>query len=285
MHEYGVRDVERLLGLSRRTLWVLIDAGFVQPRRGARNTLRFSFQDLIVLRTAQALSAAKLSNRKINQSLRELRKQLPDALPLSGLRIDAVGQRVVVREGKTRWQAGSGQYLLAFEGDPETGSLSIIERPASSLEPSEDWFERALALEDRDVEAAVHAYEQAIAVDPGRIDARINLGRLLHEHRHLARAERAYRDALALDDEVALLWFNRYSAGRPGARRRSDSSVLIRIAPRTGYGRCPLQPLVAPPAGRPAARGPAAYGAVSAFGESLAVAEPIVSDRIRTVSE
>ena len=55
MQAYGVREVERLLGLSRNTILALVDAGFVTPARGARNAWRFSFQDLIVLRTAQAL--------------------------------------------------------------------------------------------------------------------------------------------------------------------------------------------------------------------------------------
>ena len=60
MHQYGVRDVEKLLRLPRSTIRALIEAGFVSPARGPRNAWLFSFQDLIVLRTAQALAAAKV---------------------------------------------------------------------------------------------------------------------------------------------------------------------------------------------------------------------------------
>ena len=42
----------------RAARFALVEAGFVTPGRGPRNSLRFSFQDLIVLRTAQALAAA-----------------------------------------------------------------------------------------------------------------------------------------------------------------------------------------------------------------------------------
>ena len=118
MQAYGVRDVERLLRLSRSTIRALVAAGFVTPARGARNAWRFSFQDLIVLRTAQALVDAKVPQRRITRSLRELRRHLPASMPLSGLAIGAVADRVVVREGGRRWQAESGQYLLAFDGDP-----------------------------------------------------------------------------------------------------------------------------------------------------------------------
>jgi len=118
MHPYGAGDIERLLNLSKGTLRALVNAGFVSPSRGPRHTWRFSFQDLIVLRTAQALVEANVPRRRITRSLKQLREYLPEAMPLSGLSIGAVGERVVVREGAARWQADTGQYLLAFEGDP-----------------------------------------------------------------------------------------------------------------------------------------------------------------------
>ena len=99
-------------------------------------------------------------------------------------RIGAVADRVVVREGGSRWQAESGQYLLEFDGDPADGSLSVIEREAA--EPPQ--AERARVVRPRarrwrrtDVDAALAAYERAIAADPAFLDAHINLGRLLHE--------------------------------------------------------------------------------------------------------
>jgi len=122
MHPYGVRDVERLLHLPRSTLRGLIRAGFVSPARGPRRSWLFSFQDLIVLRAAQALATAKVPPKRITRSLKELRRHLPDAMPLSGLAITAVGDRVVVKEGGGRWQADSGQYLLGLTAIPPTES-------------------------------------------------------------------------------------------------------------------------------------------------------------------
>ena len=209
MHPYGVRDVERLLHLPRSTIRSMVDAGFVSPARGPRNAWLFSFQDLIVLRTAQALVAAKVPSRRINRSVKELRRHLPDAMPLSGLSIGAVADRVVVKEGARRWQAESGQYLLAFEGDPAEGSLNVIERePSPSAAGVEDWFASAVALEPGDARAAVRAYEQAIGVDPSRVDARINLGRLLHEMGRFAKAEQVYRKALEVCGGDSVVLFN-----------------------------------------------------------------------------
>jgi tetratricopeptide (TPR) repeat protein len=207
MHSYGVRDVEKLLRLPRSTIRSLVAAGFVTPARGPRNAWQFSFQDLIVLRTAQALAKSDVPHRRIVRALRQLRSHLPVEMPLSGLSISAIADQVVVREGSSHWQAESGQYVLAFAGDPAQGSLRVIE-PAALVEGIDDLHAADVALEDDDTEAALHAYERAIAADPTRIDARINLGHLLHELGRFDEAERVYRDAIRIRGNDALLLFN-----------------------------------------------------------------------------
>jgi len=208
-HPYGLDDVERLLGLSRGTVRALVASGFVSPARGARRSLRFSFQDLIALRTAQALVRAKVPARRITRSLRELRRHLPAEMPLSGLRIDAEGDRVVVREGRARWQAESGQYLLEFGGDPASGALTVIERAAQPGDAAaEEAFERALGIEEADRDAAIREYRRAIACDAAHLDAHINLALLLHESRRLEEARNAYAEAVEACGEDAVLLFN-----------------------------------------------------------------------------
>jgi tetratricopeptide (TPR) repeat protein len=176
VHPYGVREVQKLLRLPRSAIRALVDAGFVSPARGPRNAWRFSFQDLIVLRTAQALAAANVPPRRIARSMKELRRHLPQSMPLSGLSIAAEADRVVVREGSSRWQADSGQYLLAFEGSPADGSLTVLERPAA--EP------------------------------PEQLDGYIERGCALHQAGQLADAERAYREGLEACGEDAVLLYN-----------------------------------------------------------------------------
>ena len=52
---YRARDVARMLGLPVEEVRRLARAGFVAPRRGPRNELRFAFQDLVLLRAAAGL--------------------------------------------------------------------------------------------------------------------------------------------------------------------------------------------------------------------------------------
>jgi tetratricopeptide (TPR) repeat protein len=121
-------------------------------------------------------------------------------MPLSGLSIGAFADHVVVREGANRWLAESGQYLLSFEGDPERGTLRVIEpAPQSSGEAEVSRLSaQGAALERSNAEHALIAYERAIASDASRLDARINFGRLLHELERYDDAEQAYRDALTI---------------------------------------------------------------------------------------
>jgi tetratricopeptide (TPR) repeat protein len=228
VQQYGVREVEKLLQLPRSTIRSLVAAGFVSPSRGPRNALHFSFQDLIALRTAQALVAAKVPARRIMSSLRALRGRLPEAMPLSGLSIAAVADRVIVKEGVRRWQAESGQYLLGFEGDPAAGSLSVFERSR----PQAKWFEQAEALEESDSVAATDAYRRAIAAEPTHVDARINLGRLLHNTGRLTQAELVYREAIAACGNDALLLFN-FGVLLDDMKRKEEAAKAYEEALRT----------------------------------------------------
>ena len=59
MQTYTLRGIQSMLGLSRGVIAGLIAAGFVTPSRGTRNEYRFSFQDVVLLRTAHSLQAAQ----------------------------------------------------------------------------------------------------------------------------------------------------------------------------------------------------------------------------------
>jgi tetratricopeptide (TPR) repeat protein len=227
MQAYSMRDVERVLQLPRSTLQGLVRLGFVRPSRGPRRQYLFSFQDLIILRAARALVQANIPRRRIRRSLGQLRERLPEAMPLSGLAICAVGDRVVVREGSNHWQADDGQYLLGLDVSVQNGTLRVIEhRQAKAPAPAsakatddtaadsnrslsgDEWFAEALRLESSNHAAAIDAYARAAESDPGNAAAWINWGRLLHEKGEAGAAERVYRRAQEHCGADSLLLFN-----------------------------------------------------------------------------
>ena len=202
-----------MLGLSRHIVTGLIAAGFVSPARGARNAWRFTFQDLALLRTAHALQAQHIPARRILQSLARLKATLPAELPLTGLRITAIGADVAVRDRDGRWQSDSGQLLMDFDVAPVAGSVTLLERKPLQRDEASDareLFAHALALEATDdLAAAEVAYLQALALVPDMEDSYLNLGVLWATAGRYAELVRLCDAALQHCAGSALLHFNR----------------------------------------------------------------------------
>ena len=209
---FTLHRIQSMLGLSRHTVAGLIAAGFVTPTRGRRNEWRFTFQDLALLRTAHALQAQSIPPRRIVRSLARLRESLPAELPLSGLRISAVGADLAVRDRSGRLRADSGQLLLDFDVAPVAGTVVLLEHaeaPQDEEPDARELFARALSLEAIDPAAAESAYLQALAQDPKLEDAYLNLGAMWADAGRHADLVRLSDAALKHRPGSALLHFNR----------------------------------------------------------------------------
>ena len=218
---YTLRSVQQLLGLSRAVVARLVDAGFVVPTRGTRNEHRFSFQDLVLLRTAHSLQRASVAPRKIVRALAKLQAHLPASLPLSGLRIVATGGEVVVRDRLGPWEPDSGQWLIDFEVAPTGGAMSFLTPaaagpisaavaadPAAAPAGADDWFRQGEELEACDCSAAEHAYRRAIELAPGHVDACLNLGAMWCLQGRSLQARELYERAVMHCPDEALLHYN-----------------------------------------------------------------------------
>jgi tetratricopeptide (TPR) repeat protein len=208
--EYSAADLCRILRLSESRLGVCLRAARLPvPRTKASST--YSFQNLVMLRTAKGLNEAGVSERRIRKILECLQRQLGDGQAISSLKIYASGKRVVVWDGASRWQPDSGQFLLNFD----TAEILPVTKltPRSPTKPAQNvtaqaWFERALALQEDSPEEAHRAYQEAIRLRPDFVDAHINLGLLHHNANDFADAEACYRCALRYEPKLALASFN-----------------------------------------------------------------------------
>ncbi len=219
MHAYNTKDLERLFGLPASAVRSLTRAGHINPVK-RRGRLHYSFQDLLILRTASALRSAKISANRINRTLQTLRATLPVGAALNKRTLTALGNQIVIREGKMLWESDSGQYALALDIGEANGGLYVLPRANASSKSvvssatssatasgssADEHYTRAFALEDTDPDGARAAYEACLAADPHHVEARINLGRLLHIRGRLDEAERIYRSA---NEAEPLLAFN-----------------------------------------------------------------------------
>ena len=203
---YTIGDVSRICGVPARTLryWqrtALLDAA---RDEGAA----FGFADLVSVRRLAALLDAGVPLRRIRRSLASLRERLPDLdRPLEALRPAPGRARHVVARHCDMLVEADGQLVLdlALEAPGAERVACFGDRAGGSgeraRELAEAWFERGCKLDTdrRTYGEALHAYEQAVAIDPSFADAWCNLGTVLYNQERRARARDCFERTLELE--------------------------------------------------------------------------------------
>lgn len=231
---FSTRHAAAATGLSQKQVRGYVHAGVLHPERGPGGAFRFSFQDVVVLRTGKRLNQAGVPTGRVWRALNQLEGSTAGELSAMGMR--TVQGRLLVSAHGRIWDPLTEQLHLPLEsntGEAVTMALApqpVPEEPdlftqpglfsvgsgplggddfgASPPDEAEWWFDEGLRLEERDVVGARSAYREAIAQDPGHAAAHANLGRLLHEQGDLARAERHYRQALLAEPDHGTAAFN-----------------------------------------------------------------------------
>lgn len=196
MTTYSTQESSRILDVAAARVQGFVRAGIVEPSRGDSNEYRFTFQDLLVMRTALELERSDISRRRVNAALRALRDRLPLDRPLTSFQIRAMDGQIVVDDETTRWQPISGQTLLDFDQVDPASPVPLVDDEPTGSRNAEEWYELGCSLEGSSPRMARELYRRALELDPGHVDARINLGRLHHEDGQLGEARQAYERAL-----------------------------------------------------------------------------------------
>ena len=214
MREYTTKEAAELLRVSPENVRRYVRRGWVEPRRNARQHYLFSFQDLVLLKTARDLSSNAVTPRRVSKALNALRQRLPEGQALSTVRIILDGDRVVVRDRGAPYEPESGQSILDFSvGDLANRVAPLIrdsaERAAVTADNAQAWYELGVDYELMgSADEAERAYRRALQLDPNFTHAYINLGRLLHRQLNLVDAEKLYREATTKEPSSAVAHFN-----------------------------------------------------------------------------
>lgn len=212
MEQFTRREVLRILDLAPRQLSYWERLGLVEPRKSGREKV-FRFDDLIALRTVKQLTERRIPAKQLRSAVEALRKQLAEVkAPLTELRIQSDGRRLVVEHRGAKLEPISGQLLLNFD----TRALDERVRVLPERTP-EEWFALALSLEgsaagptggESSRRRAIAAYRHVLEKCPQWVEAQLNLGTLLYEEGLAEDALACYRRAVALDPRNPLARFN-----------------------------------------------------------------------------
>jgi DNA-binding transcriptional MerR regulator len=111
---YSSQQVMKITGLSRRQLSYWRQTGLIVPKqRTSGGHARYSFADLLALKTARKLIEAGVSVQRIRKSITSLTSFLPSCTaPLTELSLVATGDMILVLHREAAFEALSGQEWI-----------------------------------------------------------------------------------------------------------------------------------------------------------------------------
>jgi DNA-binding transcriptional MerR regulator len=132
---FRTRDVIQILGISRRQLQYWAQTGLAKPTvQTPGGHGRYTFEDLVALKTAKRLIDAGVSVQRIRKSITALKRILPTVRsPLAELVLVATGDVVLAFRDGAAFDAVSGQEWV-FEVAQLQREVEAWQR--SSAEPS-----------------------------------------------------------------------------------------------------------------------------------------------------
>lgn len=220
---YSPRHAASLLGLPESTVRSFARAGVI----GAPGELplRLSFRDLSALRTVKAMLGAGVPLARLRRELMAVRERAGLAQSIAELPLEVRDGHVAIR-GEIAPLTGqlSLPFATAALGPAPAGELhDLPSRPVEAPAPApaltgDDWFERAVVLEESDPAAAVDAYKRALRLRPDHIEAWINQGRLHAEAGAGEAAAECFTAALRLDPTDATALYNLGVVAQDGGR-------------------------------------------------------------------
>jgi Flp pilus assembly protein TadD len=204
---YSSEEVQRILSLNAKQLEYWERLRLVSPGKESGNRF-YDFRDLIGLRTVKQLVEEGVPASRLRRALAALREKLtnPQA-SLSELRVLSDGKDILVERGGARLEPLSGQFALNFETSELDQKVRVMARRGPN---ADEWLATALEYEaEGETRAqAIDAYEQALCLDPEKLDALLNCGTLCYEEGNLKKAAEYFSRALRVDPESALGHFN-----------------------------------------------------------------------------
>ena len=204
---FSRREFQRILDVTEKQLSYWEKLRLVAPRKkGVEKS--YDFQDLITLRTAKQLIETGVSAQRLQRSIVALQKQLGEVKsPLTELRIRSNGRDVVVERAGMHLEPISGQIVLNFETQELKEKVRVMPQ-----RKADEWVALGVEREESEsgagLQAAVAAYESALDIDPGHVDALNNLGMLSYEQGNLAEATLLFRRGAELHPHHVLSHFN-----------------------------------------------------------------------------
>jgi len=236
---YSARQAAQLIGLSESAVRSCIRDGLVGVATDI--PVQLTFRDLATLRLIKRLVDGGLPLANVRRELLRIATTL-QGQSLSELPIEVRGSTLVIRGSAAAAVGQMDLFAVPAPISSEAGQLHTLPVPLPAtaeasnpvLQPvpivtADEWFMRALELEDSDSRAAIDAYRRGLRLRPDASESWVNLGRLLAEASDGAGAAECFRTAAELDPNDATTHYNLGVVAQDDGRE-SEAIMLYRRA-------------------------------------------------------
>lgn len=200
---FSTRSAARILAVSPERIRYWVKRRLVRPAWTHGRGYQFVFNDLLMMRLAKELLPTRRHLQPIRRCLERLGQLLTPERPVTALKVFEEDGRIVVRDGKVKFEAESGQLMLNFNLDRLAREVrdEIAAAPPVTLETA------AAAAEDEPLRA-IRLYSQLLAREPQNSTAHIELAALLEPAGDTRGALRHLLAAAALEPANAGLHYH-----------------------------------------------------------------------------
>ncbi|MXX94817.1 MAG: tetratricopeptide repeat protein [Gammaproteobacteria bacterium] len=230
---HTAEEVQRFTGLTAKQIRDVARLNLVTTTPSTRSPITYLFQDVVTLRNIGKWISRNLPFGSILEQLSDIREHFGYDIPLSSLKIQPVGDALVVHDRDEIWHVSSGQSYLDFEPKQNVEPAEIQQLPVAKVRQrlqesgaaldlnmiedclrgdlltSEDWFNIGIHLESlKEFKYAQKTYRKAIQADASNFDAYLNLGRLLQLDDKLREAKKLYEKVLEICPNSELASYN-----------------------------------------------------------------------------
>lgn len=229
---YSTATLIDLLNVPREQIAAWVKANLIRPVRTEHGVWYFDFAQVSAAKTLCDLTRNGVKPARIQRSLDQLRKWMPQATePLRQLAAISSNDQVLVRLNEGSLAEPNGQFRIDFDdGGDDSAQNAPPMRLVCGPTTAAQWFEQGLEQEQANYHAeAAASYRQALLMGGPDADVAFCLANVLRELGKQREAIERYLQAVEIKPEFVEAW-NNLGLALVEIDRREEACLAFRKA-------------------------------------------------------
>ena len=197
---FSIEEVADVTGVTSTQLRRWESRGLVYPTAGEPGQAFYSFLDVVSFKTIELLKHRGLKDPHISQLVEAMRPRISDLEDRLTHRVLTIFEdRIILTQKNHFVDSRAGRVLMRLDLDDLIRAATERINRNSPYSTADQWFDEALRQSGPSGSShlALAAFEEALKLDPNRVEAHVHMGKIHHREHRLVDAERSFRLALA----------------------------------------------------------------------------------------